>query len=1158
MRKPNIESGRSMLEMIAVLIIIGLLTLGGLTGYNYLVQRYRRQESVKEVAELVMGVRTAALTRKHSEGVTIAAREIVQGPQMDGKGEVIKLPEGENSFVVVTNLTGGAFAVNLQVEKGTCQAILETLKNEDITMFLPSDKPVTNGTIARAAESWAEGSRTQEIMGVKYNVKETEEDKKLVDSGKGAELRSQIMAACAGDKGLGRAAWVFDCSKGSSSYGYLYDLFCSGCPVGTMRDVNGKCCSYASEDRCGNLCSCPQGTVCDAGEQKCVVCTTDPKGVYKGKTGQAAGDQMCVDVYNAFERHVCKQRGHSCVECLDDHDCTSSVGPKNPHPERRFCTVDNHCVECNTNYGPARTTTVIPCPASKPVCNNGVCEVCPEPQIWVDGECKCPGDLVKNDEGECVVCIDDASEYGTDKGCNRGVFLGKPICSDEEGTNTFGFGGTRNSGTTCYECVTDDNCAHNSTKKYCDKNHVCIACDGAWDPVNKVCRFCQDDKSGDFYDKGRCAQTGDLGQVKRLCKPDNSNENGSGLFGEACYVCRNNNYAENNDIKDDGCPSNNKLCNAAAGSYGNECKYCQNDRSGDTKDSGCDTDGLPLCVAAANAFGTSCAKCVNDQDGNTRDTGCPASEPMCGAAKGEYGTTCSNCPAGKVWSDVAQDCVVCYDSVEGKGPDANCGSGTWAGKNICAVGENTGHGKAGNACAVCIDDKTGATDDSGCGEGTWAGKPICAVGENTGHGKTANTCAVCIDDKTGTTEDSGCGGNGTWAHKPICAAGENTGKGKTANSCVECLVNADCPSAKPFCETKDGAYKCVTCREASEARQHNPLRTHYVHAFGQDGCYVCVDNKTGDQQDSGCSASTPVCNSGTNDGKGKGGNSCQAGCTGKGKCLDADNKCIAVSSYDDIERGENGKCKCLAVVRTQTVSDQENSSTVGDWDKTCSRRQSSRKRVYEIPVNFYCERYMQVDGTADDFVSSSTPSGIGTTSPAVKDKTWRSAHNNTITPKYSSGTIKKGTAKLVVQDRWLREVGYKGTFFFTKTQKGSVGGAVTKLKATAKWADGHDRNNPIGGWVNKDGEKGCDGGSSDGGSSGGKTGSTCFYASGDASWAHNCGYPSGRVHSTHCFTRAWPASNTPKASCSISGDKHTVTVKNGRCNADFYEGKNCR
>ncbi len=987
MRKPNIESGRSMLEMIAVLIIIGLLTLGGLTGYNYLVQRYRRQESVKEVAQLVMGVKTAALTRKHSEGVTIAAREIVQGPQMDGKGEVIKLPEGENSFVVVTNLTGGAFAVNLQVNPGTCQAILETLKNEDITMFLPSDKTLTDRTMAQNAKAWAEGSRTQEIMGVKYNVEETEEDKKLVDSGKGAELRSQIMAACAGDNGLGRAAWVFDCSKGSSSYGYLYDLFCSGCPVGSMKDVNGKCCSYASDDRCGNLCSCPQGTVCDKGEQKCVVCTTDPKGVYKGKTGQAAGDQMCVDVYNAFEKHVCKQRGHSCVECLDDHDCTSSVGPQNPHPERRFCTADNHCVECNTNYGPARSATVIPCPSSKPVCNNGVCETCPEPQVWENGECKCPGALVKNEAGECVVCIDDAYDYGTDTGCNRGAYVGKPICSNEEGSNSFGPGGTRNSGTTCYECVTDDNCAHNDTKKYCDKNHVCVACDGAWDSVNKVCRFCQDDKSGDFYDKGKCAQTGDLGQVKRLCKPDNSNENGTGLFGEACYVCRNNNYAENNDMKDDGCPTNNKLCNAAAGSYGNECEYCQNDRNGETKDSGCDTDGLPLCVAAANAFGTSCAKCVNDQDGNTRDTGCPASEPMCGAAKGEYGTTCSNCPAGKVWSDVAQDCVVCYDSAEGKASDANCGSGTWAGKPICDVGENTGNGKPGNACAVCIDDQTGKTIDSGCGEGTWASKPICAVGENTGNGKTANTCAVCIDDKTG------------------------------------------------------------------------------------------------DQQDSGCSAATPVCDSGTNDGKGKGGNSCLAGCTGKDKCLDANNKCIAVSSYDDIERGEDGKCKCLAAVRTQVMNDVQglDYEKIGkdrDINYNCDRLQTHRKRLYTIPVKFYCPRYMHVsDGMqADDFVSSSTPAGIGVNSPAVKDSSWATSDVNTITPKVSSATIQKGTAKLVISDRWAGKVGMNsgsnaaaGGFFYFTTRKGDKSTGPQKLTVKAQWNPGSSATSPIGGYVCKKG-----------------------------------------------------------------------------------------
>ena len=72
---------------------------------------------------------------------------------------------------------------------------------------------------------------------------------------------------------------------------------------------------------------------------------------------------------------------------------------------------------------------------------------------------------------------------------------------------------------------------------------------------------------------------------------------------------------------------------------------------------------------------------------------------------------------------------------------------------------------------------------------------------------------------------------------------------------------------------------------------------------------------------------------------------------------------------------------------------------------------------------------------------------------------------------------------MVVQDRWLREVGYKGAFYFSRKkpnteEKRAASKAETKKKltVTARWASGHDKNKPLGGWVNKDGEPGCSSG----------------------------------------------------------------------------------
>ncbi|MBQ4472114.1 MAG: hypothetical protein II942_02585 [Alphaproteobacteria bacterium] len=196
-------------------------------------------------------------------------------------------------------------------------------------------------------------------------------------------------------------------------------------------------------------------------------------------------------------------------------------------------------------------------------------------------------------------------------------------------------------------------------------------------------------------------------------------------------------------------------------------------------------------------------------------------------------------------------------------------------------------------------------------------------------------------------------------------------------------------------------------------------------------------------------------------------------CNKKGKnyCYAAEaNKCIAVKSFDDIARDKEGMCACVGVVATKKVTDNKNSSTIKDWDKKCERRTSSRTRVYEIPVNFYCPRYFAVSGEADDFVVASSPKGIGTSS---KHASWKEAHDNSIKPAVSSSKIKKGTARLEVQDRWLREVGFSGLFYFPVEKTIALKGGAGKLPVKASWKKGHTANKPIGGWIEKDGQAGC-------------------------------------------------------------------------------------
>ena len=52
------ESGRSMVEMLGTLAIVGVLSIGGITGYNYAINKYRANETINEINMRLMTLQT--------------------------------------------------------------------------------------------------------------------------------------------------------------------------------------------------------------------------------------------------------------------------------------------------------------------------------------------------------------------------------------------------------------------------------------------------------------------------------------------------------------------------------------------------------------------------------------------------------------------------------------------------------------------------------------------------------------------------------------------------------------------------------------------------------------------------------------------------------------------------------------------------------------------------------------------------------------------------------------------------------------------------------------------------------------------------------------------------------------------------------------------
>lgn len=62
------QKGRSMIEMLGVLAIIGILSIGGLAGYSKAIDRYRINESINQVTYIVQNTRDLFITQKNFYG----------------------------------------------------------------------------------------------------------------------------------------------------------------------------------------------------------------------------------------------------------------------------------------------------------------------------------------------------------------------------------------------------------------------------------------------------------------------------------------------------------------------------------------------------------------------------------------------------------------------------------------------------------------------------------------------------------------------------------------------------------------------------------------------------------------------------------------------------------------------------------------------------------------------------------------------------------------------------------------------------------------------------------------------------------------------------------------------------------------------------------
>ena len=932
------ESGRTILEVLAVIAVMAILLLAGMGGYSFLLQRVRRYEAVKDVTSLVTALRTSSYARRFANGEVIHVRDVIKGSATANNGEVLKLPDGEESYVMVRALKNGGFALALQAEKATCDEILKALGNfnptrkrlafekETETAEDGSDivryKTDSDGKLVAVAtdQKVALGSDMVAHIALDESAQVALDALKtagLSEDAKGAKAVAVLRGASEKLVGSGYTIRRLDPSEiiacesnGGDTKGYAFvpvcpdqQYFCNGecrsCPCDLIEDSAGSCC--LEEKLCDGLCNCPVGFIAYTESKdgksscSCVECAG-------GDTGdQGKGNSECVTraqklgwntKRNAnmwWNAHACDLPNHKCVECVQDSDC-EIVGPVTG-------TADNLDNNYNPFYSKERCPGGAACEGL--MCVNNRCTECLS--SWKGG--------LERAEGECL-----------------GTWIG--------GKSVGKVGRTGDS------------------KPLCESGW-CVPCCGEYDANKGICnRKCADPTL--VPDPMGGGTTDEEGQCTPDCAP--------------CYD------TEEGDTTDSGCEDNKSICHVDADDVdwisgqtqqaGSECVKCVDTESGKLNDLGCPTQSKPICLVieqgqeinkGLNAIGSRCVQCTEDAD----------------CAEGE---TCDNyeckspCPNEKPYAYKTQsgeyECFACQDSSSGGRADNGCDSAEsttllckpekYLDAEAVELGLVNGTGGYGNTCARCLNDREGVTKDSGCSDDEF---PLCPVKELKEY--TTKSCAKCQDTVKRAKEtdvDLGCPDD-----KPICYMNGQEGTNDFGNSCVKCYNSVTAHTYKK-CEGEGCAALWLPSSEADAGcasdtpvciGDYEDRNIWKGNKAGQVGtrCVVCYDNASSGGQDMGCPPDKPICK---HDGAYLEGGKYLAGTM----CISVPTvTCVDDHTKVEEDTGCEGKGRPLCVTTDPTTRVNDGTGTFGQLCFYCYGNESGADEGCADPSKPICGRY---------------------------------------------------------------------------------------------------------------------------------------------------------------------------------------------------------
>lgn len=431
------ESGRTMIEMLATLAIVGVLSITALWGYHYAIELHKENETVDWVVKSIVGSRTGFITDKYGEraeaegSIQIPIKEVISGV-------TFLEPEADGTIYGFTTPTGAEISVDV-INKKTFEVYVDEMTWNVCRKLLRANLEYTSAKLSNSNQFVYTTSTDDEISAFCEIVDPAKRSpsRPNAENPEGTEGLSFILCFGTDCQGGCRSGTILcpsdlKCCDDCDDAGFCDNTDgTDGCPVTTPYVCEDDCCKedcpYTVKGQAGSYCSCPDGTydcegVCIPDGESCGGCPTDrPYECVDGcckedcpytVKGQSGSYCSCpIGTYDC--EGICIPNSESCDDGNDgdagDGGNSGSEGNEPGSPVHVDCATDADC------------------PTEQPYCVQSMCVEC---RVSAD----CPeGACVNHSCGEgCTVPVvrEERDAYGC-----RIVTFG---CADEWARDAMG------------------------------------------------------------------------------------------------------------------------------------------------------------------------------------------------------------------------------------------------------------------------------------------------------------------------------------------------------------------------------------------------------------------------------------------------------------------------------------------------------------------------------------------------------------------------------------------------------------------------------------------------------------------------------------------------------------------------------------------------